>query len=211
MMDRDIGNKSFPIWLIGDSNPAHWQENLNSPLDPRHPIRHIIWTSVLDEIQDKVFRESRLRINTADIYIRNAIDNPELKPGGTILEWGNILEAEILVLKKLLVEYCPIFVFSFGAFSFEFVRRTLDEMPRRNFGYWGAKSLGEEFVKRMSVFSPEKINLLPMLHRSIAGGKFIQSHNYFCDQNGANYFEYVGSKIAEKLLVYQQDLPIWIE
>jgi hypothetical protein len=54
-------------------------------------------------------------------------------------------------------------------------------------------------------------NILPLLHATIARGKFIQSHNYFCDQEGGNYFDFVGNHIAETLLLHRAALNIWIE
>jgi hypothetical protein len=97
MMAADVGNKNFPIWLLGDSNPERWQGELKTPFDPRHPVRHNIWTSILDVIQD------------------------------------------------------------------------------------------------------------------ISGGKFVESHNYFCGQEGANYFEFVGASISGKLLEHQSVLKVWVE
>lgn len=56
-MKKDIENKAFNIWLLGDSNPKNWDSILETPLDPRHPARHSIWTPVIDVIQDQAFRE----------------------------------------------------------------------------------------------------------------------------------------------------------
>jgi len=55
MMHRETGEKTFPSWLLGDSNPARWQSRLENPLDAKHPIRHNIWTSVLDVVQETVY------------------------------------------------------------------------------------------------------------------------------------------------------------
>jgi hypothetical protein len=54
------------------------------------------------------------------------------------------------------------------------------------------------------------IGKLPLLHRSIAGGKFLQSHDYFCRNSGANYFDYVGEKVAEVIIKNKDNLKIWI-
>ena len=209
-MDREIGNKAFPIWLLGDSNPERWEKRLTSPFDPRHPIRHNIWTSVLDVIQDTVYRDFRLRMNSSDIYIRNAVDDSNIKPGGNSLMWSTDLGSEISKLRTLMKENQPQFILSFGAFSYEFGRRTLGEEPTRNFDYWGAVELGNEFSKRLGKFNLGRVNLLPLLHRSIAGGYFLSAHRDFCQQEGANYFDYVGEKIAEQLLKHRLELPIWI-
>lgn len=77
-MDRETGDPHFPIWLLGDSNPRNWENHLKTPLDPRHPARHNIWTPILDEIQDRLFRRLRMRLDTSKMYIRNAIEDVRL-------------------------------------------------------------------------------------------------------------------------------------
>jgi len=211
MMDREIGNSGFPIWLLGDSNPPRWEKSLRTPLDPRHPIRHNIWTPVIDIVQDRVFRERSSRVDTSQLYIRNAVEDPTIKPKPAHIEWGKTAEIEVDVLRKLINGNKPQLILCFGAFAFEFARRALSQEPERNFGYWGARRLGEEFRQRINQFHPDFTNSLPLLHRSISGGKFIQSHDYFCAVEGANYFEFVGNNIADKLIEYHNQLPIWIE
>jgi hypothetical protein len=209
-MDKEIGNPDFPIWLIGDSNPKQWESYLVSPLDPRHPIRHNIWTAVADVFQDKVYREAKLRVDTSKIYIRNAIENADNKPKQSDIQWDPLVEEEISGLNNSIHIFKPIMVIPFGAFSYEFVRRACGESEEHNYEYWGAKRLGNEFRYRMESFDPSKTNIIPLLHRSIAGGKFIESHEYFCNEKGANYFEFVGTHLAEILLQYQEKLKIWI-
>ena len=210
-MEREVGDRHSPIWLLGDSNPEQWQDTLKTPLDPRHPARHNIWTPVLEVIQDKVFRQCRSRVDTSSLYIRNAVGDPSLKPNPASIEWEQAIEGEVGALQELALKYAPKLLLCFGAFSFEFARRALDQEPLRGYGYWGARRLGEEFRRRISQFDPAITNALPLLHRSIAGGKYLQSHECFCDQVGANYFEVVGGSIAEKLIQYRGLLPIWIE
>jgi hypothetical protein len=209
MMKREVGNRDFEIWLLGDSNPKNWQDALEFPLDLRHPIRHNIWTSVLDVIQDKVFRQCRRRVDTSFLYIRNAIESPNDKPPPGSIEWGMKIEEEIEEFRKLLHQHNPKLLLCFGAFSFEFARRALAQVPTRNYRYWGAEELGIEFEQRINQFNLNTTNALPLLHRSISGGKFIQSHDYFCGK-GNNYFEHVGSRIAEQLIRYRSQLQIWV-
>ncbi len=102
-------------------------------------------------------------------------------------------------------------LFCFGSFAFEFVRRTIGEQERQKYGYWGARKLGDEFRGRIGTLDPNKTNIIPLLHRSISGGKFLESHEYFCGEKGANYFEFAGGMIADKMLGYRQQLRIWIE
>jgi hypothetical protein len=210
-MKSEIGDKGFPIWLLGDSNPRNWQEDLESPLDPRHPARHNIWTSVLDVIQDRVYRERRLRVDTSALYIRNAIGDPSNKPPENISYWDPLIEQGVVEFRQSLDQSCPILVFCFGAFSFEFMRRSFRVEPAHPYHVWGASRLGNEFRKRMDRFDVHAINAIPLLHTSISRGKFLQSHEYFTRQDGGNYFEYVGNRIADKLLEHCDQLKIWIE
>ena len=211
MMQKEDGDKDFPIWLLGDSNPSHWQDVLVTPLDPRHPARHSIWTPVLDVIQDKVFRKCKSRVDVSTIYIRNAIEDPEEKPSGKSLHWDMKLGSENLAFRQLLDQYQPFILLSFGRFAFEFGRRALAQGPEHPVSYWGAGNLGDEFRQRMGAFDPKGVNLLPLLHTSISRGRYLESHDYFCRQAGGNYFEFVGDQIADILLQYQNTLKIWIE
>ncbi len=210
-MESEIGKKEFPIWLLGDSNPRNWQDVLLSPLDSRHPARHNIWTSVLDVIQDKVFRECQRRVDTSSLYIRNAIEDPRAKPPSNKANWSEGVEQSIELFHQYLCQYRPALLFCFGAFSFEFARRALRQEHNRPFQLWGARSLGVEFRKTIEAFDPSRINIFPLLHTSISRGRFIESHNYFTEKEGGNYFEYVGNHIADKLLMYCEQLKIWIE
>lgn len=54
-MNRECGSKNCKLWLVADSNPARWDKYLTNPLDELHPVRYNIWTSVCEEIQNKVF------------------------------------------------------------------------------------------------------------------------------------------------------------
>ena len=210
-MDKDVGDITSEIWLLGDSNPRNWQDVLETPLDPRHPARHSIWTPVLYVIQDKVYRSTRSRIDTSSVYIRNAIEDPSYKPPSNTTEWKPIIESEAEYLGDEVRKHTPIFLFSFGAFAFEFARRGLGEKPKRRYSYWGSRKLGEEFRDRITTFDVSQPNLFPLLHVSIARGKFIESHEYFCGEVGANYFDYVGGLIAKLLVEYRDVLSIWIE
>jgi hypothetical protein len=211
MMELEVGNRDFPLWLIGDSNPAQWESSLLTPLDPRHPVRHNIWTSVLDVMQDRVYREARLRIDSSRLYIRNALADSNNKPAPSERQWGTSVQGAISDLQQLIKNDHPIMLFCFGAFAFEFVRRALGEAPPRKYGHWGARRLGEEFRARMAAFDLARTNAIPLLHRSIAGGKFIEAHEFFCGEKGANYFERAGTALAQVLLQNRKQLRIWIE
>ncbi len=209
-MKRESGLKKFPIWLIGDSNPKNWENDLDCPLDPRHPARHNIWTPILDGIQERVFLADRRRVNTAQLYVRNAVQSTRDKPLGKDIIWQPKLRKETCDLGNDLTSYTPKVVFAFGAFAFEFTRLSLKKNQERKFKYWTTKELGQEFTRRVEAFDPDKINIFPLLHVSIARGKFLKSHDYFTDGNGGNYFDYAAKEIAFLLLKHKDKLPIWI-
>lgn len=82
--------------------------------------------------------------------------------------------------------------------------------PSRAFQYWNIHKLGDEFRNSINSFNVDNINLIPLLHRIVAGGKFLQSHEYFCKYKGANYFDYVGKEIAKVIIKNKDNLDIWI-
>ena len=211
-MQRESGTPSFPLWLLGDSNPPNWAHLLLTPLDPRHPARHNIWTPVLDTMQDVLYRAARLRINTADLYIQNAIADPGSKPATTATTWPDAVTQDVQTYATaIVVTTRPTIIFSFGAFAFEFARRAIEPSYHpRGYGCWGARTLGEEFIQRIEHFSPETTNVLPLLHATIARRWFLESHAYFTRDTTANYFTFTGERIASVLLKYRDQLPIWI-
>lgn len=210
-MEKEVGDKNFSVWLLGDSNPSNWQDILVTPLDPRHPARHSIWTPVLDIIQERVFRLCKSRVDTTSLYIRNAVEDPKNRPPKNTIHWNQELDRQVEELGKSLQQHHPPLLLCFGAFSFEFARRALNQEPKRKSNSWGARTLREEFQRRIDEFVPTKINALPLLHTSISRGRFIESHNYFSGQDGGNYYEYVGNHIADMMIQYRTVLSIWIK
>jgi hypothetical protein len=210
-MKKETGDKNFPIWLLGDSNPKNWQDKLDTPLDPRHPAVHNIWTPIIDIIQRELYVKIDKRINVKPIYIRNAVEDPSTKPQPNNKDWNTKIKNRIIDFRKQVQDHNPAFVFSFGAFSFEFARRCLMTGTVRSHNYWGSLRLGEEFRTRISCFDPQEVNLIPLLHVSIARGHFLKSHENFCDGDSeANYFEYVGVRLAEKIIQFEDSLSVWL-
>ena len=209
-MDRQVGNPHFAFWLLGDSEPDNWKKDLRGPFDSRHPIRHNIWTSILDVLQDEVFRQTRKRFETNDLFIRNAVGNVKHKPSENTVSWHDNTLSEITTFKKLIVQYKPVIICTFGSFSFEFARRAIEEKPPYKYSYWNTERLGSQFRARVSEFDVNKTNLIPLLHRSISGIHFLRSHHVFCNFDEANYFTFVGTEIAKLLIKSTGQLDVWI-
>lgn len=190
----ESGEKTYPIWLL---------------FDPRHPVRHDIWTPILDEVQDKVYRQIQRRVDTSKIFIRNAVNDSLLVPN-TLNWWREEVVTEIELFREIALEHEPKILISFGAFAFEFVRRVYKVKPKKGPKYWGTSVLGDEFRKSIENFDINTTNRIPLLRRVIESGNYVEAHNYFCRGDGENYFNYVGIMIAERIIENKDKLKIWI-
>ncbi len=212
-MTREIGDRACPLWVLGDSNPTEWEDLLDSPLDPRHPARHNILTPILDGVQDDLYRACGRRIETRELYIRNAIGDANSKPRAAAELWDAGVCEQVTELGGLLRARLPPIVFTFGAFSFEFARRAIGLEPTRCYGKWGADALGEAFRSAVRAFDPDRLNLFPLLHVTIARGSFLQAHDYFTRMKGGNYFDFVSHRLADRLSAHQESprlRTLWI-
>ena len=209
-MLRESGDRDFPIWLIGDSSPPRWGDYLEEPMDSRHPARHNIWTPVLEGIQKQAFLGDLRRVNDSQLYVRNAVHKPEDKPPGSATDWGSKLSEEADGFGKLLGDHTPPLTFTFGAFAFEFARRSLAREPRKSTRYWTTTRLGVEFRQSVEQFNPREVNILPLLHVSIARRHFLKSHENFTGESNGNYFDSVAKEIGSLLLKYRDTLNVWI-
>lgn len=209
-MLEEIGNRNFPIWLLGDSPPEKWKRNLEFPLDSRHPIRHNIWTSVLDVIQQEVYRHNQKRFNSESVYIRNAISDVGHKPEDNVEEWKPKAIEDFNLYKRLIRKYKPRLVITFGALSFEFGRRIMNNKIHLKYKNWDTTELGNEFKVSIKNYDRQKTNFIPLLHRSIAGGGFLVSHKNFTGLPNANYFEYVGKEISKLIIDIGMNEPIYL-
>ena len=111
----------------------------------------------------------------------------------------------------MLQSHQPVLVFTFGAFACEFTYRSLNKGANRAYRNWSTEELGREFRTSIEAFNPIQINMIPLLHVSIARGKFLESHQYFTQDANGNYFEYVAEGISEVLLRHKDELDIWVE
>ena len=208
-MKESSGSACSPIWLLGDSPPKKWVCELDEPLDSRHPARHNIWTPVLERIQSCIYAKEGDRLFVDHLYVRNAVRDSDDKPHHRTLKWSECLQTQVDILKHCIDEHKPTMVISFGNFAFEFARRSRTENPCYGYSDWSAERMGCEFSKRIESFDPKCINLIPLLHVSIARGQFITCHKNFTQDCKGNYFDYVGKKIATCLMDHKGDFPIY--
>lgn len=183
---NETGEKSFPIWLL---------------FNPKHPsARHNIWTPILDNIQDKVYRTIETRIDTTNLYICNAIDDCGKVPN-TLNWWAAEVAKEIELFRESLLKYKPKILISFGAFPFEFVRRVFKLKPEKGPKYWSNTNLKQEFDRAIENFDINYTNRIPLL-RQMSSSNGIEM---------SNYFHMIGTNVAEKIIEHKNELDIWIK
>lgn len=194
-MKRELGSRSYPIWLI---------------INPKYPaVRHDIWRPILDEIQDRVFRELQTRIDASNIFIRSVVGDVGIVPN-TLNWWGREVAEEIEFYRGIVHEHKPKMLISFGAFPFEFVRRVYEIKPEKGPKAWSTTILKDEFERSMENFDINQTNRIPLLRRVVATDKFIGTRNFLSPTDSETYFQHVGNKIAEKIIENRDQLDIWI-
>lgn len=188
------GLPESPIWLLADSRPR--KVLTREPLDSRHPTRHTIWTPVLDHMQEHVFEACRSRLDTRNIYVRNAVeDKSDRRSRAAVNE-------AIDRFRRLANASRPILVFCFGGFAFELALRACEESgsTAERWREWRIEDLGAEFGSRIVEASAHKINILPLLH-AIVARKFDEcDEKYFPNGAAENYFQFTGRRIADALI-----------
>lgn len=208
-MRESSGDPRSRLWLVADSPPPQWETLLREPLDPRHPARHNIWTPIADVIQQEAYQKKGWRMDEGRLYVRNAVSSAAMKPERNADAWGSETERELTALAGRIKAACPPLIVTFGAFAFEFVRRSLGE-EARPFGRWTTKRMGDEMRKRMGDFSLDRTNILPALHATIARGRFLESHRDFCAGLSDNYFRHVGQALSKVLIEHADHFQIFL-
>jgi len=190
------GVMSSPIWLL--ANPKY------------AAARHYIWTPILEEIQDKVYRTLHARIDTENIYIKNVASDI-----GIVSNSRNCgaeeRTKEILIFRKIVRECQPKILITFGNITYEFVRRVLELRPENGPQYWSSTNLGNEFERSIVDFDINRINVIPIHCRVMKSGKLFGDRNHSSWRGIENYFHDIGSKIADRIIENKDSLKIWIE
>jgi len=187
-MKQESGDRSCPIWLL---------------LNPKYPGDiYDIWALIMYEIQDKVFRKLRARINSRNIFITNAVSdigrvsNPLIKAE---------VNREIRLLRESVLEHQPKLLVSFGSIANEFVRRVLVTRPENETKFWSSSNLEDEFERSITNFDITQTNRIPLSRRVTKQGKDIR------DWEGCeNYYYDVATKIADRIIENKDSLEIWI-
>jgi hypothetical protein len=209
-MQESSGDPRSRLWLVADSPPPQWETLLREPLDPRHPARHNIWTPIADVIQEEAYQKKGWRMDEGKIYVRNAVSSATAKPERNADAWGPETSRHLTALAALAKTERPPLIVTFGAFAFEFVRRFLGEAETRRFGHWTTKTMGEQMRRRMGEFSPDRTNILPALHATIARGRFLESHRDYCAGLDDNYFLHVGQQLSKVLIDHADRFDVFL-
>jgi len=208
-MEYESGSKNFPLWIMSDIEPSYLEAKLDGPFDYRHPVRHIVCTSILNVIQYYVYQYENRRLAEENIYFRTTISENAEKPKINDVIWPGEVMEDVEKIKSDINRYQPAVILSFGAFTYEILRRTDTNNTNRSYGSWTPEELGGEFKACLNEFDIHQSNIFPLMDRSIIGWKFLQSHEQFVGQKNADYFKFAGKKIAGILNKYRDELDIW--
>lgn len=190
------GDMSSPIWLL---------------VNPKYPaIRHYIWTPILEEIQDRVYRKLRARIDTKNIFIKSVASNIGII-SNTINCGAEERKKEIAIFRERIRECQPKILITLGAITYEFVKRVFELSLEKEPQYWSSTNLGNEFEQSIANFDINQTNMIPLVSRVMKSGKLFEDGNYSNWKEIESYFHYVGLKIADKIIENKDSLKIWIE
>jgi len=204
------GKVNSKIWLIGDSDPENSGSELEYVFDDRHPTIHNIWTSIIYKIQKKCYNEKNKMIDDDIFFIINAIHDSGKKPGKDVSSWdskvigtekADYLKRSMDKISTIIKSNDPQMIITFGAFSFEFLRRCEGGKEVQPYGNWNTRELRKQFIS--SIKKEKKI--VPLLHRSISMGRFLSSHRYFSDSiseynSEGNYFKFVSEELYQRFV-----------
>jgi hypothetical protein len=115
-------------------------------------------------------------------------------------------------------EHEPKMLMCFGGFAFEFALRAIEGGQRKpiKIKEWKTDLLGEVFLRRVNEFNSQSTNIFLLLHATIARGRFLYAHNYYCGSNfcqwgNANYFDFVGNHLSKIILSQLEKQQLWVE
>lgn len=188
-MIRESGDQSSPIWLLVNSKYP------NDVFD--------IWTPILYEIQDRVYRKLHGRIDRGRIYIMYASSNI-----GRVSVSSKPLPAEaateIAELRKSVLEHQPKLLITFGTITNELVQRVFAQQGEDGSNYWKSTNLDEEFQRSITNFDINRTNWIPLL-RKVKGWKNLQDW-----EESERYFREAAIKIADKIIENKENLKLWL-
>jgi len=192
---QESGDRSYPIWLL---------------VNPNYPaVRHNVWTPILEEIQDKVYRKLHTRIDTSNIFIKNAVSDIGIV--SNTINSGIEVAKQIVMLKESVLQQQPKIIITFGTITYELVRRVFEKRHEKGPKYWSTTNLSDEFERSIANFDINQTNRIPLPSRVMNSGKFFEENNYANWKDSGNYFRDVGTKIADRIIENKDNLKIWIE
>ena len=195
IMEKESGDRSYPIWLLVNPN------NLD--------VCHDLWAPILDEIQDKIYRKFHTRIDPENIFIKNTVSDIGIVPK-TSNSWAAEVAKEIVMLRESVLEHQPKILITFGALTYEFVKRVLETRSEEGPKYWSTTNLGDEFERSMADFDINQTNRIPipLLRRVMKKGKSVEDRNYSSWEESEKYLRYVGAKIADRIIENKESIKI---
>lgn len=184
---KESGDKSHPIWLLVNPNYLN--------------IFQVIWAPILDEIQDKVYRRLHTRIETENLFIKSTVSDIGIVPGTSNYR-STEASQEIIMLKESVLEHQPKILITFGAITYELLKRVFEIKSQVGSKYWSSTNLTDEFERSIANFNKNQTNRIPIpLPRQVMKiSKFIEDRNYSSWEESEIFLRNVGTKIADKII-----------
>lgn len=190
-MKKESGDRECPIWLI--VNPKYPNDIYN------------IWTPILYEIQDLVYRKLQARINRENIFIIQAVSDVG-RVSNSSNYWIGETAKEIVTLRENILKYQPRLLITFGSITNEFVRRIFaPARPENGPKYWNTSNLEDEFERSITNFDITRTNWIPLLRPVSKNGRVMKDW-----EDSENYYQEVATKLAERIIENKDKLKIWI-
>jgi len=187
-MNKESGDRSCPIWLL---------------VNPKYPADiYDIWSLIMYEIQDQVYRKLHARINSKNIFIMNTISDIGRVPDAS--SEAQVAQ-EIAFLRESVLEHQPKLLITFGTITNEFVRRVFVQRPENGPKYWSTSNIADEFERSIANFDINQTNWIPLVCRVTKKTKSLKDW-----EDIENYYHDIAIKIAEKIIENKDGLKIWI-
>jgi hypothetical protein len=164
---------------------------------------------VADYLQERVFDDGpRWRLDACKLLFRNAFDSaddvlPKLDFAYPAVEKRRSL------LSRQIQQHRPPVILTFGDQAYRFVSfasASNQSVPARNLK---VEDIGETFRNVLHNFGPQQVNVIPLLHASVARASWATVGAKFSGNGEENYFRYVGHGLGDLLLRYGRGWPIW--
>ena len=140
------------------------------------------------------------RIDPENIFIKNTVSDIGIVPKTSNCSATEVAK-EIVMLRESVLEHQPKILITFGALTYEFVKRVLETRPEEGPKYWSTTNLGDKIERSMADFDINQTNRIPipLLRRVMKKGKSVEDDECSSWEESEKYLVMLGAKIADPI------------